>query len=96
MNRILICFTCCLLIQYCSAQRVILTPSVDTIKNKDLYTSILIQNNISDQSFISQTVSRQHTQPFFCNIEHKVNKKLPVPVFFRLGSKDYVDALENK
>lgn len=34
--------------------------------------------------------------PFFCKIEHKMGKKLPVQFKFRLGSVDYVDWLEGK
>ena len=34
--------------------------------------------------------------PFFCRIEHELGKKLPVQFKFRLGSVEYVDALEGK
>ena len=34
--------------------------------------------------------------PFFCRIEHKIGKKLPLLVKFRLGSVEYVDWLEGK
>jgi hypothetical protein len=34
--------------------------------------------------------------PFFCKIEHRMAKKLPVPVLFRLGSVEYVNWLEGK
>jgi hypothetical protein len=34
--------------------------------------------------------------PFFCKIEHKWGKKLPIPLKFRLGSVEYVDWLEGK
>ena len=33
---------------------------------------------------------------FFCRQEVKWQRKLPGGLFFRLGSKDYVDALEGK
>ena len=35
-------------------------------------------------------------QPFFCYYEAKLNRKTKLPVYFRLGSKDYVDYLEQK
>jgi len=35
-------------------------------------------------------------QPFFCYYEAKLNRKSKFPVYFRLGSKDYVDYLEQK
>ncbi|MDX2134192.1 MAG: hypothetical protein SFV52_05385 [Saprospiraceae bacterium] len=34
--------------------------------------------------------------PFFCRIEHQMNRKTPLPVFFRLGSLEYVNSLEQK
>jgi hypothetical protein len=34
--------------------------------------------------------------PFFCKIEHRWAKKLPMPLKFRLGSVEYVDWLEGK
>jgi hypothetical protein len=34
--------------------------------------------------------------PFFCRIEHRMAKKLSVPVLFRLGSVEYVNWLEGK
>lgn len=34
--------------------------------------------------------------PLFCKIEHQIGKKLPVPIFFRLGSVEYVNHLEGK
>lgn len=34
--------------------------------------------------------------PFFCRIEHQMGKKMPVQFKFRLGSVEYVDALEGK
>lgn len=34
--------------------------------------------------------------PFFCKIEHKMGKRTPLPVKFRLGSVQYVDFLEGK
>jgi hypothetical protein len=34
--------------------------------------------------------------PFFCRIEHKMGKKLPLLFKFRLGSVEYVDWLEGK
>jgi hypothetical protein len=34
--------------------------------------------------------------PVFCKIEHKLGKKMAVPLKFRLGSVEYVDWLEGK
>lgn len=34
--------------------------------------------------------------PFFCKIEHKMGKNMSLPLKFRLGSVEYVDALEGK
>lgn len=34
--------------------------------------------------------------PFFCKVEHQWGKKMALPVKFRLGSVQYVDALEGK
>lgn len=34
--------------------------------------------------------------PFFCRIEHKIGKKLPLLFKFRLGSVEYVDWMEGK
>ncbi|MBK8922940.1 MAG: hypothetical protein IPM81_15750 [Saprospirales bacterium] len=34
--------------------------------------------------------------PFFCRLEHRLDKKNRVPLKFRLGSVDYVDWLEQK
>jgi|GEM_PF-1026358 len=34
--------------------------------------------------------------PLFCKIEHHVAQKSRIPVLFRLGSVDYVNALEQK
>lgn len=34
--------------------------------------------------------------PFFCKIEHKLYKKVRIPVLFRLGSVEYVNQLEQK
>lgn len=36
------------------------------------------------------------TLPFFCKIEHRAAKHLPLPMKFRLGSVNYVDWLEGK
>ncbi len=32
--------------------------------------------------------------PFFCKIEHKMGRRMAVPLKFRLGSVEYVDQLE--
>lgn len=32
----------------------------------------------------------------FCHMEISMNRKTKIPVYLRLGSKDYVDKLENK
>ncbi len=34
--------------------------------------------------------------PFFCKIEHKLGKKMPLLIKFRLGSVEYVDWMEGK
>jgi hypothetical protein len=39
---------------------------------------------------------RAENLPFFCKIEHQWGKKMIVPMKFRLGSVEYVDALEGK
>ncbi|MFM2268644.1 MAG: hypothetical protein RL757_2085 [Bacteroidota bacterium] len=41
-------------------------------------------------------VFRAENLPFFCRLEYKANLKLAAPVFFRLGSLDYVNELEGK
>lgn len=33
-------------------------------------------------------------QPFFCKMEHKIGRRMAVPLKFRLGSVEYVDGLE--
>jgi hypothetical protein len=33
-------------------------------------------------------------QPFFCKIEHRMGRRMAVPLKFRLGSVEYVDRLE--
>ena len=49
-----------------------------------------------DQSVMTMRVFQREVKPFFCNIEHKMNRTSKVPVYFRLGSKDYVDRMEGK
>ena len=49
-----------------------------------------------DQSVMTMKVFQREVKPFFCNIEHKMNRTSKVPVYFRLGSKDYVDRMEGK
>ncbi len=39
---------------------------------------------------------RSEDLPVFCRIEHEMGKKMPLMVKFRLGSVEYVDALEGK
>ena len=34
--------------------------------------------------------------PFFCKIEHKIEKTSPIALRFRLGDLNYVNMLENK
>jgi hypothetical protein len=35
-------------------------------------------------------------QPFFCRLEASLDKKMKMPLRFRLGSLDYVNSLERK
>ena len=41
-------------------------------------------------------VYRRHEQPVFCQFEWTVERKIKVPVRFRLGEVEYVDKLEGK
>ncbi|MEK7256495.1 MAG: hypothetical protein AAB316_17195, partial [Bacteroidota bacterium] len=39
---------------------------------------------------------RRHEQPIFCQLEWAMERKIKVPVRFRLGEVQYVDMLEGK
>jgi hypothetical protein len=47
------------------------------------------------KSIMFETWSAENL-PLFCKIEHKLAKKTPIPIFFRLGSLEYVNWLEQK
>lgn len=66
-----------------AAAQLRLAPVTDTIKIKHNY-SVLPQN------FYIQHLG------FFCKAEIQVQKITLLPLFFRIGTKDYVDRLEQK
>lgn len=60
-------------------------------------------NIIEDKSKLSvATLSKpillfnSNQLPFFCKIEHKIEKTSPIALRFRLGDLNYVNMLENK
>ena len=60
-------------------------------------------NIIEDKSKLSvATLSKpirlfdENQLPFFCKIEHKIEKTSPIALRFRLGDLNYVNMLENK
>ena len=75
-------------------QRSIITPKTDSLEVRIMKHEIYFLK--TDHNLVTSEISRLQIQPFFCKIEHKINARSPIPVFFRLGSKDYVDALEGK
>lgn len=56
-----------------------------TIAQKDTYTSK-----------INEKIFNPASMPFFCRIEHKIEKSGNIPFRFRLGDLNYVNMLENK
>lgn len=77
-----------------NGQRVLPSSANDSLNISLLKEQIFI-TEINHQ-LVTNKVTQQIVKPFFCNMEHKMNSKSLVPIFFRLGSKDYVDALEGK
>jgi hypothetical protein len=65
-----------------SAQRSFIAPADSTAKAVSL--------RVLPQNFYTRHLS------FFCKGERQVEKLTNVPIFFRLGTKEYVDYLEKK
>jgi hypothetical protein len=66
-----------------AAAQLSLKPGVDTIAKK-------ISLKVLPQNFYNQHMG------YFCRKEVQLQKLTSLPVFIRLGSKDYVDYLEKK
>ncbi len=47
-------------------------------------------------SKINEKIFNPASLPFFCRIEHKIEKSGNIPFRFRLGDLNYVNMLENK
>lgn len=71
-------------------------------KNRDrLFRQPLVQIQSEQSSGVQPTTSRiflpkwvPDELPLFCKIEHKMGRRMAVPLKFRLGSVEYVDQLE--
>ncbi len=76
------------------------TDAVKRFSTTDSLTSST-KNNTKKSPFyslknpIAQAFSAEKL-PFFCKIEHKMNKNKPTQVFFRLGNLDLVNEMEGK
>lgn len=82
----------------CSAvfgQRYLNVPVTDSLKLLRFQQKVNIPAGIN-QSLMTRKVFEYEISPLFCKIEHKMNRKNRIPVYFRLGSKDYVDRMEGK
>lgn len=66
-----------------AASQLSLSRSVDTVEKKFLLRPL-------PQNFYNQSLG------YFCKKEIQLQKITTLPVFIRLGSKDYVDYLERK
>jgi len=58
-------------------------PSIDTAKKKNLLQPL-------QQNFYNQTLG------YFCTKEIQLQKITSLPIYIRLGSKEYVDYMEGK
>lgn len=83
VRRALVLFCTVLLISVKAASQLRLRPGTDTAVGK---ISILVL----PQNFYTKNLG------FTCRTELQVQKALKLPVFFRLGNKEYVDRLEQK
>jgi hypothetical protein len=82
-GRSLLLFCTLLLISWEAASQLRLRPTVDTTANK-------VSLQVLPQNFYTKNLG------FTCRTELQVQKALKLPVFFRLGNKEYVDRLERK
>jgi hypothetical protein len=84
MGRVLILFfTAMVLNSAKAAAQLNLKPSTDTVERK-------ISLKVLPQNFYNNRMG------YFCKKEVQLQKLVSLPVFIRLGSKDYVDYLERK
>lgn len=85
---------------FCSVLYGQYTPAV-SLRDSSVLDRLLLSRPVDltytpDQDALSRQVFRTHIHPLFCRIEHSINRRSALPVFFRLGSKEYVDHLEGK
>jgi hypothetical protein len=66
-----------------AASQLILKPSADTVEKKFLF-------RLLPQNFYNQNPG------YFCKKEVQLQKLTTLPIYVRLGSKEYVDYLERK
>lgn len=87
-----------------SAQLILIDPSVDGIKLERRHTvsypllhTIVIPERTYDRApSLAMEPWRPESLPIFCKAEYYIQKKSKIAFRFRLGSVDYVDALEGK
>lgn len=78
------------------------TPETDYLMKKMIFsTSVdmvqwIVKPGSQKGLFQKSLPNFNNRLPFFCNIEHEVEKSSKVPLRIRLGSLDYVDILESK
>lgn len=69
----------------------------DSIKRSTMFKgSLSTPMLINPTSFAQKCLVKSIYQPFFCDLERKIEIKTKIPIFFRLGRKDYADQLEGK
>lgn len=84
MGRIVTVFLiACLLNSFKAASQLRLRPVSDTLNGS-------VSLKVLPRNFYNQHLS------FFCKKEVQLQKLTSLPIYFRVGSKDYVDYLERK